>query len=31
MVITGSFFQEDSKYYPQAPLHECVYKFVDEL
>ena len=24
-------FQEDNKYYPQVCLHECVYKFVDEL
>ena len=26
MVVTGSVFQEDSKYYPQVLLHEWVYK-----
>ena len=28
MVVTGSIFQEGSKYYPQVVLHECVYKSV---
>ena len=31
MVITGSVFQEGSKYYPQDLLHECVYKSTDKL
>ena len=26
MVVTGSVFQEDSKYYPQVLLHEWVYE-----
>ena len=28
IVVTGSIFQEGSKYYPQVVLHECVYKSV---
>ena len=25
IIVTISVFQEDSKYYPQVYLHECVY------
>ena len=31
VVVTGCVFQEDNEYYPEVPLHECVYKSVDKL
>ena len=31
IVVVRSVFQEDSKYYPQVCLHECVYEYVNEL
>ena len=31
IIAVGSVFQEDSNYYPQAHLYECLYEFVDEL
>ena len=31
IIVTRSVFQEDNKYYPQVYLHECFYKFVEEL
>ena len=31
IIVVGSAFQEDSKYYPQVCLHERLYKFVNNL
>ena len=31
MIVTRSVFQKGGKYYPQVYLHECLYKFVEEL
>ena len=31
MIVTKSVFQEDSKFYPQVYLHECLYEFVEAL
>ena len=31
IIVDGSIFQEDNKYYPQVHLHECGYKFFSEL
>ena len=30
-ILAKSVFQENNKYYPQVHLHECLYKFVNEL
>ena len=27
IIVTGSVFQDDNKYYPQVYLHECLYEF----
>ena len=31
IIVTRSVLQKYNKYYPQVYLHECVYKFVNEL
>ena len=31
IIAVGSAFKRDNNYYPQAHLHECLYKFVNEL
>ena len=31
ITVTRSVLQEYNKYYPQVYLHECLYKFVEEL
>ena len=31
VIAVGSVFQEDSNYYPQDRLYECLYEFVNDL
>ena len=31
IIAVGSVFKEDNNYYPQAHLHECLCKFVNQL